>query len=136
MMDKEIEDMTREELEEYINEVIIERDYYKKMYSECNDAFLQKIDIKPRKTAVLDNMQKLYYANGDVINLSRNDNIVLDLLIREKGKVVTFSMLEWALYHQITNNAASNIRTIVKRLRQKINGVLDIKTKRGRGYYI
>jgi len=84
---------------------------------------------------MLDEDNLRYIADGKIIELNRAETVVLSILIKEKGKFVSRYLLEWVLTHNIVGNRNYGATTI-KRLREKLDGILEIKTKRGKGYYI
>lgn len=59
-----------------------------------------------------------YISRNRTIKLTYSENHLLQVLIRNKGKVCNLS------YREVFN------------LRKKLKGEVEIKTKRGRGYYI
>ena len=59
-----------------------------------------------------------YISRNRTIKLTYSENHLLQVLIRNKGKVCKFS------YRDVFN------------LRKKLNGEVKIKNRRGRGYYI
>lgn len=84
---------------------------------------------------MLDEDNLRYIADGKIIELNRAETVALSILIKEKGKYVSIYLLEWVLTHDIVGNRSYGATTI-KKLRAKLDGVLEIKTKRGKGYYI
>ena len=84
---------------------------------------------------LLDETNRRYIVNGRVVELTRMETIVLKELINNKDIVITYDMLEVAAYGTITG-ACNGVRAAVSRLRGKLKGVLEIKTKYQIGYYI
>ena len=84
---------------------------------------------------MLDEKNRRYIVNGKIIQLTRMETIVLKELINNKDIVITYDMLEAAAYGTITG-AWNGIRAAISRLRVKLKGELEIKTKYQIGYYI
>ena len=80
---------------------------------------------------MLDENNRRYIANGKIIQLTRIETVTLNELIKNKEIVTTYEMLQNATYGSI-----NLVRNVIKRLRIKLEGILDIKTKYQIGYYI
>lgn len=78
-----------------------------------------------------------YIGRGKVIDLSVYENEVLKELIANKGKVVKYETILLKLYEvndiRILYHA---LTTIICRLRKKLKGEVEIKTKNKVGFYI
>ena len=62
---------------------------------------------------------------------------LLDILINNKNHIVTKDFLLECIYNITGNYVYDNtLRVYIKRMRYKLNGLYDIKTVRGLGYYI
>ena len=62
---------------------------------------------------------------------------LLDVLISNKNSIVTKEFLLECIYNATGNYVYDNtLRVYIKRIRYKLNGLYDIKTVRGLGYYI
>lgn len=83
---------------------------------------------------MLDDICWRYIGKNKIIQLSRNEVILLRYIITN-NKVSTYKMLEKELYGEITGNRKFII-AIICRLRKKLKGELEIKTKNQIGYYI
>ncbi|WP_309496887.1 response regulator [Sulfurovum sp.] len=73
----------------------------------------------------------LYYCN-EIINLTKKESEFLELLIDNKNNIVDFYTIENALWPDKETNA-NTIRTLLKRLRQKLKHKF-IETVPSRGY--
>lgn len=73
----------------------------------------------------------LYYCN-EIIDLTKKESEFLELLIDNKNNIVDFYTIENALWPDRETNA-NTIRTLIKRLRQKLKHKF-IKTVPSRGY--
>ena len=67
---------------------------------------------------MFDEENRIYITKNGIIKLTYGENHLLRLLFDNKGKVIDCS------YRDIHN------------LRKKLKGEVEIKTRRGRGYYI
>lgn len=73
--------------------------------------------------------------SGQVIELSRLENIMLNLIIENKERVTTYQ--EICLYvfaKQMEKSEYESIIHTMVSLRKKLKGILDIFSIRGRGY--
>ena len=62
---------------------------------------------------------------------------LLNILIDNKKHIVTKDFLIECIYNNTGNYVYGNtLRVYIKRMRYKLNGLYDIKTVRGLGYYI
>ena len=62
---------------------------------------------------------------------------LLEVLINNKNHIVTKDFLLECIYNNTGNYVYDNtLRVYIKRMRYKLNGLYDIKTVRGLGYYI
>ena len=74
------------------------------------------------------------YCSNEMIILSQKEGALLNLLIRNKNKVVDYYTIENVIWPNKTTNT-NTIRTLVKRVRQKLKYQF-IKTITSRGYMI
>lgn len=123
------------ELEEKIEMLTKERDYYQQRYLECNDVFLQRIKIKPKTSAMLDEENNRYICEGKVIDLTFLQTLAINTLVRNKNKVVTYAELEREVYGK-EYEEHNTIRRFMCRLIRKMQGSLEIKRRFKIGYYI
>lgn len=73
--------------------------------------------------------------NGQIIELTRAENIILNLLIENKKIVTTYSELSLCLFaREINEYDYKNIIKVMERLRKKLKGILNIYTKQKVGY--
>ena len=73
--------------------------------------------------------------NGQVIELSRMENIMLNLIIENKEKVTTYQEICFRVFaKQMEKSEYDSIIHVMLSLRKKLKGVLDIFSIRGRGY--
>ena len=72
------------------------------------------------------------YCCFEIINLTKKENDLLELLLENKNNVIDFYTIENALWPDKETNA-NTIRTLVKRLRQKLKHKF-IETVSSRGY--
>ncbi len=72
------------------------------------------------------------YCCREIINLTKKENELLELLIKNKNNLLDFYAIENAIWPDRNTNT-NTIRTLVKRLRQKLNHKF-IETVSSRGY--
>ena len=95
-------------------------------------------DIKSRYQIILDHefsydhLNHTLYCCNEVINLTKKENELLGLLIESRNNIVDFYTIENAIWPGKETNT-NTIRTLVKRLRQKLKHKF-IKTVSSRGY--
>lgn len=78
-----------------------------------------------------------YIGSGKVIDLSVYENEILKVLIANKGKVVKYETILLKIYEVNDVKILYNtVTTIISRLRRKLKGEVEIKTKRNVGLYI
>ena len=72
-----------------------------------------------------------------ISNFTSLEYKLLDILINNKNHIVTKDFLLECIYNNTGNYVYDNtLRVYIKRMRYKLNGLYDIKTVRGLGYYI
>lgn len=117
----------------------------------CDDYMKKPFDIKELKLK-LDNIKnrfdeitlcnnliyskkssKIIYKNDTHIDLTLNELKLLDLLIKNRGKLVNYETIEYTIWD--FENESNQIRQLVNRLKKKIPIEL-IKNRRGQGYLI
>lgn len=69
------------------------------------------------------------------IKLTRKEALCLNLFLINRGNIVTFDRARNYVWNKEENVTENNLRTLVWRLRNKLNTDL-IKNDQGRGYYI
>ena len=78
-----------------------------------------------------------YITKNGVIYLTPLENIALTLLIKNKGRIVTKTMLCKALYCcELDVFLKCRITSLMNRLRNKLEGECEIITRREYGYFI
>lgn len=78
---------------------------------------------------MLDEESERYITSNGYIHLTQTETLLLELLIKHKGKPVKYKEI-------IKQIGCSNVALIVLRLRKKIKDEFEIKNKVGFGYYI
>jgi len=73
----------------------------------------------------------LYYCN-EIINLTKKENELLELFIKNKNNLLDYYIIESTIWPDKTTNA-NTVRTLIKRLRQKLKHKF-IETVSSRGY--
>lgn len=78
-----------------------------------------------------------YITKNSIIQLTPLENIALALLIKNKGKIVTKSIMSKTLYnceYDVSTN--KSITNLICRLRKKLKGECDIISRFKIGYFI
>ena len=82
--------------------------------------------------------QLIYTSNK--IQLTRSESLILHILIKNAGQVVTFFEIAEALWGDVYPNAADTLRVYIRRLRVKLSTVtqqkVSIKSRPGIGYFL
>ena len=91
-----------------------------------------KISIKEKLIYDLEN--KVLIKNDDIIELSKKEYLLLELLLKNRGKVLTHKILIDYLWDDEVSTNTLNV--LVKRVREKLGDKDIIKTKRDLGYVI
>lgn len=79
-----------------------------------------------------DPLSRTFYCCNEIINLTKKENEFLQLLIENKNNILDFYTIENTIWPEKESNA-NTIRTLVKRLRQKLKHQF-IETVSSRGY--
>ncbi len=79
-----------------------------------------------------DPINHILYCCNEIINLTKKENELLELLIKNKNNLLDFYSIENAIWPNKNTNT-NTIRTLVKRLRQKLKHKF-IETISSRGY--
>jgi two-component system response regulator QseB len=77
--------------------------------------------------------------NGALLDLTRRESDLLDILMRRSGRVVSKASIENAIYHLESDVSANAIEATMSRLRRKLTSVGAghlLVTRRGDGYMI
>lgn len=82
---------------------------------------------------MLDEYNLRYIADGEIIELTQIEASILSIILQCKNRIATYEVLCKYVYgKEMRHNA---INKTVFGLREKLKGILEIKTKRGKGYY-
>lgn len=82
-----------------------------------------------------DRQEKLLYEKNSLVNLSKKELQLLDFLIKNMKKIVTTEELKIELWGDI-NTSDSTLRTVIKRLKDKIKSKDFIISRKAQGYII
>ena len=91
--------------------------------------------IKINKTYLYDISKKLLYDGKESVNLSKKETLLLDAFISKKGEINTNEMLKKAVWDD-TNTSDATLRTVIKRVKDKISKDDFIVSKKGLGYIV
>lgn len=83
---------------------------------------------------MLDEKNCRFITGKGIIELTRTETQLLAILIENKDKMVTHKYLSEKLYG--IDGIRGGISARIGKLRRKLKGALEIKTKVGLGYYI
>lgn len=75
-----------------------------------------------------------YYDKGQCIQLTKRENIILDLLVKNKKQITTYNEIMQVLYNRGIYENHINLIRIITRLRRKLKGLLNIYNKFEEGY--
>lgn len=79
----------------------------------------------------------IYYCKNRLIKLTKTENRMLDLLLKNKGKVVNYNMISKYLYNSKNYKQFKNAIIItILRLRNKLKDEVEIISKRSVGYWV
>ncbi|MDX1808913.1 MAG: response regulator transcription factor [Sulfurospirillaceae bacterium] len=79
--------------------------------------------------------RKLLYCDSILVKLSKKETQLLDILVENIGKIITIEEFKIALWDDI-NKSDITFRTVMKRLKDKINTEDFILSLKGQGYII
>ncbi len=79
--------------------------------------------------------EKLLYCNASLVKLSKKETELLDVLIKNTGKIVTIKRCKLALWND-ENKSDTTFRTVMKRLKDKLKTDDFILSFKGQGYTI
>lgn len=82
-----------------------------------------------------DNESKILYENGTLVKLSKKETGALDILMRNRKKIVKIDSFKKELW-QNTETLDATFRTVMKRLKDKIKTKDFILSRKGQGYII
>ncbi len=95
-------------------------------------------DIKPiilNSTYTYDKSKKLLYDKDEIVNLSKKETLLVDAMISKKGEINTNETLKKSIWND-TNTSNATLRTVIKRVKDKISKNDFIVSKKGLGYII
>jgi len=91
--------------------------------------------IQLNETFTYDVKKKLLYEGNTIIYLSKKESLLVDFLIENRGEIKDNDSLKEAVWKDI-NTADATLRTLFKRVKDKIQKDDFIISKKGRGYII
>ena len=78
-----------------------------------------------------------YIGRNGVIELTKNESMILKLLIENKGHIITYKELIKEIYRcEADRYLITNISCMVSRLRKKMKDEFTIWNRNGWGYFI
>jgi DNA-binding response OmpR family regulator len=91
--------------------------------------------IQLNDTYQYDGTKKLLYDGGETIYLSKKESLLMDFLINHRGEIKTNQEIKLAVWDD-DSTADATLRTLFKRVKDKIIKNDFILSKKGRGYII
>jgi len=91
--------------------------------------------IKINSTYTYDKVKKLLYDGKEIVGLSKKETLLVDALILKKGTINTNENLKEKVWKNI-NTSDATLRTVIKRVKDKISKNDFIVSKKGLGYII
>ncbi len=91
--------------------------------------------IKINESYSFDTSKDFLYRANKIVNLSKKETLLLSSLIKRKGEISTNEMLKKSIWNN-ENTADSTLRTVIKRVKDKIKDDDFILSKKGLGYII
>jgi len=79
--------------------------------------------------------EKLLYCNSSLVKLSKKETELLDILVKNIGKIVTIKRCKLSLWND-ENKSDTTFRTVMKRLKDKLTTDDFILSLKGQGYTI
>jgi len=79
--------------------------------------------------------KKLLYDKDELVNLSKKETLLLDAMIRKKGEIITNEYLKKSVWNDSKTSDAT-LRTVIKRVKDKVSKDDFIVSKKGMGYII
>ncbi len=96
------------------------------------------VDVKPIKINSIysyDKVKKLLYDGKIIVNLSKKETLLVNALISKKGEINTNEILKKEVWND-TSTSDATLRTVIKRVKDKISKNDFIVSKKGLGYII
>ena len=91
--------------------------------------------IKINDTYTYDKTKKLLYDGKEIVGLSKKETLLVDTMILRKGEINTNETLKKAVWEN-PNTSDATLRTVIKRVKDKISKNDFIVSKKGLGYII
>jgi len=91
--------------------------------------------VKINQTYTYDKSKKLLYDGKEIVNLSKKETLLVDALIIKKGEINTNETLKKAVWND-TSTSDATLRTVIKRVKDKIEKNDFIVSKKGLGYIV
>ena len=85
-------------------------------------------------TTFFDQLNKTLFVKEKLIKLTKNETILLDLLVKHHQRVVTFTEIEHLIWYE-RSMSMDSLRSLVKNLRKKMQGDY-IENHLGHGYQL
>jgi len=79
--------------------------------------------------------KKLLYEKDELVNLSKKETLLLDAMICKKGEIITNEYLKKSVWNDSKTSDAT-LRTVIKRVKDKVSKDDFIVSKKGMGYII
>ncbi len=95
----------------------------------------QSAKIQINDTYSYDINKQLLYDGEAIIYLSRKETLLVDFLLEHRGEIMTNDSLKKAVWDDI-NTADATLRTLFKRVKDKVIKDDFVISKKGRGYII
>lgn len=91
--------------------------------------------IKLNDTFTYDSKKQLLYEGDTIIYLSKKETLLMDFLITNRGEIKDNASLKEAVWNDV-NTADATLRTLFKRVKDKIIKDDFVLSRKGRGYII
>ncbi len=91
--------------------------------------------VKINSMYTYDKSKKLLYDGKEIVNLSKKETLLLDAMINKKGEINTNESLKKSVWNDV-NTSDATLRTVIKRVKDKISKNDFIVSKKGLGYII
>ena len=91
--------------------------------------------IKINDTYTYDKTKKLLYDGKEIVGLSKKETLLVDTMILRKGEINTNETLKKAVWEN-PNTSDATLRTVIKRVKDKISKNDFIVSKKGLGYIV
>ena len=91
--------------------------------------------IKLNSTYTYNHEKKLLYDGKELVSLSKKETLLLDAMATKKGEINTNEFLKKSVWNDV-NTSDATLRTVIKRVKDKISKNDFIVSKKGLGYII